>query len=144
MVGQGLGLAIGPLTGAALHQLLPQMPFLAAAVLLMIAYLRPSRRGDLQPTSALFVGLEAPGQLGMSLDRALGACVASVLSHAIARDLFDGEALARALDGLLSWRRPRYGTAMPGTGAAHLPLRLNRIGGSVETETPGLTRRNLD
>ena len=38
VVGQGLGLAIGPLTGAALHQLSPQMPFLAAAVLLMIAF----------------------------------------------------------------------------------------------------------
>ncbi len=29
--------------------------------------------------------------------QALGACAASVLSRAIARDLFDGEALARAL-----------------------------------------------
>lgn len=38
VVGQGLGLAIGPLTGAALHQLSPQMPFLAAAVLLGIAF----------------------------------------------------------------------------------------------------------
>jgi len=38
VVGQGLGLAIGPLTGAALHQLSPQMPFLAAAVLLVIAF----------------------------------------------------------------------------------------------------------
>ena len=38
VVGQGLGLAIGPLTGAALHQLSPQMPFLAATVLLAIAF----------------------------------------------------------------------------------------------------------
>lgn len=38
VVGQGLGLAIGPLTGAALHQLSPRMPFLAAAVLLVIAF----------------------------------------------------------------------------------------------------------
>ncbi|MDZ5454607.1 MFS transporter [Labrys sp. ZIDIC5] len=37
VVGQGLGLAIGPLSGAALHQCSPQMPFLAAAVLLTIA-----------------------------------------------------------------------------------------------------------
>lgn len=37
VVGQGLGLAIGPLTGAALHQLSPQMPFLAAAAFLAIA-----------------------------------------------------------------------------------------------------------
>src|SRR3974390_390972 len=34
--------------------------------------------------------------LGRSI-QALGACAASVLSRAIARDLFDGEALARAL-----------------------------------------------
>lgn len=38
VIGQGLGLAIGPLTGAALHQLSPQTPFLAAAVLLAIAF----------------------------------------------------------------------------------------------------------
>lgn len=38
VVGQGLGLAIGPLTGAALHQISPQLPFLAAAILLMIAF----------------------------------------------------------------------------------------------------------
>lgn len=38
VIGQGLGLAIGPLTGAALHQVSPQLPFLAAAILLMIAF----------------------------------------------------------------------------------------------------------
>lgn len=37
VVGQGLGLAIGPLAGAALHQISPQMPFLAASTLLMAA-----------------------------------------------------------------------------------------------------------
>ncbi len=38
VVGQGMGLAIGPLAGAALHQISPQMPFLAAAILLMAAF----------------------------------------------------------------------------------------------------------
>lgn len=38
VVGQGLGLAIGPLTGAALHQLSPQIPFLAATILMAIAF----------------------------------------------------------------------------------------------------------
>ncbi len=38
VVGQGLGFAIGPLTGAALRQLSPRMPFLAAAVLLACAF----------------------------------------------------------------------------------------------------------
>lgn len=37
VVGQGLGLAIGPLAGSALHQISPQMPFLAASILLMAA-----------------------------------------------------------------------------------------------------------
>jgi MFS family permease len=38
VVGQGMGLAIGPLAGAALHQISPQMPFLAAAILVMAAF----------------------------------------------------------------------------------------------------------
>lgn len=37
VVGQGMGLAIGPLAGAALHQISPQIPFLAAALLLIVA-----------------------------------------------------------------------------------------------------------
>lgn len=37
VVAQGLGQAIGPLAGAALHQLSPQVPFFAAAILLMLA-----------------------------------------------------------------------------------------------------------
>lgn len=51
VVGQGLGLTIGPLAGAALHRLSTQMPFLAAAVLLIVAFalaisalLRPTER----------------------------------------------------------------------------------------------------
>lgn len=39
VVGQGLGLAIGPLSGAALHQLSPRTPFLTAALLLALAFL---------------------------------------------------------------------------------------------------------
>jgi len=38
VVGQGIGLAIGPLAGAALHQISPQIPFLAAAILLITAF----------------------------------------------------------------------------------------------------------
>lgn len=38
VVGQGLGLAIGPLAGAALHQLSSRMPFLAATILLAFAF----------------------------------------------------------------------------------------------------------
>ncbi len=37
VVGQGLGLAIGPLAGASLHQVSPQAPFLAATFLLVLA-----------------------------------------------------------------------------------------------------------
>lgn len=37
VVGQGMGLAIGPLAGAALYQISPQIPFLAAALLLIVA-----------------------------------------------------------------------------------------------------------
>ncbi len=37
VVGQGLGLALGPLSGAALHQISPRAPFLAAAILMLIA-----------------------------------------------------------------------------------------------------------
>lgn len=35
-VGQGLGMALGPLAGASLHQIAPQAPFVAAALLLVV------------------------------------------------------------------------------------------------------------
>ncbi|MDX3808734.1 MFS transporter [Bosea thiooxidans] len=54
VVGQGLGLAIGPLTGAALHQFSPQMPFLAAAILLVVAF-------------ALAIGASRGGQAGFPI-----------------------------------------------------------------------------
>ncbi len=38
VVGQGMGLAIGPLAGAVLHQISPQIPLFAAAILLMVAF----------------------------------------------------------------------------------------------------------
>ena len=78
--------------------------------------------------------------------QALGACAASVLSRAIARDLFDGEALARALaltmiagavapgfspllgsafDGLLGWRVTFLAVAVFGVAVAlHYAMRI--------------------
>lgn len=55
MMGQGLGLAIGPLSGAALHQVSPLAPFLAATVLLVLAgglagaVLHGDRTGAIEP-----------------------------------------------------------------------------------------------
>ena len=78
--------------------------------------------------------------------QALGACAASVLSRAIARDLFDGEALARALaltmiagaaapgfspllgsafEGLLGWRVTFLAVAVFGVAVAlHYAMRI--------------------
>lgn len=37
-IGQGVGMAIGPVTGASLHQVAPEAPFAAAAILLALAF----------------------------------------------------------------------------------------------------------
>ncbi|WP_066474648.1 MFS transporter [Bosea sp. WAO] len=56
VIGQGMGLAIGPLAGAALHQISPQIPFFAAALLLMVAVALaagPLRKRTLPPASEI-------------------------------------------------------------------------------------------
>ena len=37
-IGQGLGMAIGPLAGASLHQVAPEAPFAVATILLVFAF----------------------------------------------------------------------------------------------------------
>ena len=89
--------------------------------------------------------------------QALGACAASVLSRAIARDLFDGEALARALaltmiagaaapgfspllgsafDGLFGWRGTFLVVAAFGVAVAwHYAMRIGETH-PVDCRTP--------
>lgn len=92
--------------------------------------------------------------------QALGACAASVLSRAIARDLFDGEALARALaftmiagaaapgfspllgsalDGLLGWRSSFLVVAAFGVVLAlHYSMGVDETHPTSRRTTPGV------